>query len=297
VTLYADILLMVNCVMNSLILWVTAKLMRKRVSPLRIAGGGLSMALLHGILLLTVSVHIHASAASVLILAVGIFVTLRPNRPKPFFFMMGVAYAASFTVGGLGMGLFYLTDLPYAISVLSKDLTGVTRVLPWYLPVVCVLSVYLCIKAGLFLLERLTVKRQILCPVRVFVDENAVCFNALIDTGHNLLEPISKAPVIVAEFEQVKVFMPESWRQLFRAKKENDLSGMLQRSASAFDARLRMIPFTSLGRTHGMLIGFRPDRVQVGEPATCTDAIIGIYNHPLTRDGRYKGLISPELCM
>jgi stage II sporulation protein GA (sporulation sigma-E factor processing peptidase) len=54
-----------------------------------------------------------------------------------------------------------------------------------------------------------------------------------------------------------------------------------------------MIPFSSLGRTNGMMIGFRPDAVIVGEKIS--DVVIGIYNSRLCRDGRYQGLLGPEL--
>ncbi len=56
-----------------------------------------------------------------------------------------------------------------------------------------------------------------------------------------------------------------------------------------------MIPFKSLGRANGMLIGFKPDRVAVGADASRSDVVIGIYNSRLTRDGRYQGLLAPEL--
>jgi stage II sporulation protein GA (sporulation sigma-E factor processing peptidase) len=283
--------------MNSLILWVVAKLMRKRASFLHIAAGGLAMALLHGILLFARSVYIHPLAASVFILSIGVVTALRPKSPRQFLFMMLLGYASSFTVGGLGMGLFYLTDLPYAVSVISADMTGVGSALPWYLPVICVLFVYLSIKLCLHLVERITLKRQLTCCIQVFVGDSAASFDALVDTGHSLTEPISKFPVIVVEFDRIKKFLPDNLKLLFFEKQENNLPAILQlpMESPAFWRRLRMIPFASLGRANGMLIGFRPDKVQVGEAAYTSNVIIGIYNHCLTSNGRYQGLISPEL--
>jgi stage II sporulation protein GA (sporulation sigma-E factor processing peptidase) len=56
-----------------------------------------------------------------------------------------------------------------------------------------------------------------------------------------------------------------------------------------------MIPFSSLGKTNGMLVGFRPDCVKVEGMENKPDVVIGIYNDRLCRDGRYRGLLSPEL--
>jgi stage II sporulation protein GA (sporulation sigma-E factor processing peptidase) len=295
-TLYADILLLVNFIMNSLILWITGKIIRERGTALpRIFAGGLSMALLHGILLYTNASWIHPLAASVLILSLGVFIALRPSRPRKFFTAMLLAYITSFTVGGLGMGLFYLTDLPYALHILSRDMTGLAGRLPWYLPVICVLAAYLMIKLCLLIWERLLVKRQILCPVRVFLNGDEACFDALIDTGHSLKEPVSQSPVIIAEFEKVKIFLPDTMKLLFFEKQENELHALLHKQTDVFYSRLRIIPFTSLGRANGLLIGFRPDGVTVDGRLPPSEVVIGVYNSQLTRDGRYQGLLSPEL--
>jgi len=63
-------------------------------------------------------------------------------------------------------------------------------------------------------------------------------------------------------------------------------------------SRFRLIPFTSLGKENGMLIGFRPDYIEVGENAEkkgITDVIIGIYNRALSKNNNYSALLSPEL--
>jgi len=117
-----------------------------------------------------------------------------------------------------------------------------------------------------------------------------------VDTGHCLVDPLSRSPVIIAEFEEVKPLLPHGMQDLFCQRQENDLTGLLAIRDESFYNRIRMIPFTSLGRNNGMLIGFRPDAVKVeGAKAAQTDAVIGIYNDKLCRDGRYRGLVSPEL--
>jgi stage II sporulation protein GA (sporulation sigma-E factor processing peptidase) len=104
--------------------------------------------------------------------------------------------------------------------------------------------------------------------------------------------------VIVAEYEQMKHFLPEGLRAMFIDKQEDNLTSLLLGQENTFYSRLRMIPFTSLGRANGMLVGFRPDRVllqEEGERQAQQEVIIGIYNDTFTRDGRYQGLMSAEL--
>lgn len=298
-TLYADILFLVNFVMNGFVLYVTAKIARATRKRRWLVAGGGAMALLYTILLAVTPLQgVNLFFAQGLILAVGVIIAFFPKNGKAFLKHMLVAYLISFTVGGLGMALFFLTDLPYAVHYIASDLGAFSRAVSWQLAVVGMILSYGLIKLGQFLLERRAVKKQLICHVQVSLDETSVVFNALVDTGHTLREPISQAPVIVAEFEHVKHFLPDGLRQLFYEKQESNLTGLLLGQENTFYTRLRMIPFTSIGRANGMLVGFRPDRVTVQDEEdkqARKDIIIGIYNDKLTRDGRYQGLLSADL--
>jgi len=154
---------------------------------------------------------------------------------------------------------------------------------------------YFLIKLTMKLIEHHTIKRQMLMNVMVSMNEKYIYFDALVDTGHSLKEPLSQSPVIVAEFEQVCEFLPDGLKGLFYDRQENNLASVIDSQETLFYQRIRMIPFTSIGKASGMLIGFRPDRVMVGTETSRQDVVIGIYNDRLTPDGRYQGLLSPEI--
>ena len=300
-TIYADVVFLINFIMDSFILWIVSKTGPKKVRAWRLLTGGLIMSVLYCLLIFTAAFrYMNLYAASVLILSLGVAVALRPTGVKMFAKLLLTAYALSFTVGGLGMVLFYLTDLPYAAYYLVANPETLTDGLSWKLPLICIMVSYLLIKLVLHAAERLTVKRQTLCPVKVYLGTEGVVFDALMDTGHSLREPISQMPVIIAEFESVKPFLPDALKILFYEKREDNLPAFIhtQDENNPFYHRLRVIPFTSLGQMNGLLIGFKPDRVEVNvsqQETSRTDVVIGIYNCSLTRDGRYHGLLSPEV--
>jgi len=292
-TLYADILFFVNFIMNGFVLWVLSKVMRERRKARRFFLGAGVMALLYTLLIIAPPLRfINVVIASVVILAAGVFVTFHPKKIKPFVKLMTVAYIISFTVGGLGMALFFLTDLPYAIYFLAGfDSFSVS----WKIVLAGTLLSYITIKISMKMAERITLKRQMLCNVCITIGENICNFNALVDTGHNLKEPLSQIPVIIAEFEQIKPLLPECLIIVFSEKSENDPSFLLSVREESFFNRIRVIPFTSLGRNNGMLIGFKPDNVKLEGIEKTPDVIIGIYNDTLSRSGKYQGLLSPEI--
>ena len=296
-TLYADILFLINFIMNSFVLWVVSKITRsKRKSRWLFAGAGV-MSLLYTLLIAVEALRfINVALSSVVILTAGVLAAFHIAGWRDFVKRIVIAYAISFTVGGLGMSLFFLTDIPYAVYFIAGDWQGFAREISWQLVLAGTAVSYVLIKLGLRIARQHTMKRQLLCNVQIFMGEQGASFEALVDTGHSLKEPLSQSPVIIAEFEHVKDFLPDGLKILFYEKCESDLTGLLTGQEGAFYKRIRMIPFTSLGRTNGMLIGFRPDRVAVeGAKEAPADVVIGIYNDRLCRDGKYQGLLSPEL--
>lgn len=296
-TLYADILFLVNFIMNGFVLWTLAKIMR---APQKVrwilAGSGVMTFLYTLIIIIEPFKFFNVVVASVLILAAGVFVAFRPRNVKHFAKLMAASYIISFTVGGLGMALFFLTDLPYAIYFIASDWDGFARTISWQLALGAMVLSYIAIKFALRAAERFTLKKQMLCNVFISLGENECTFDALVDTGYSLKEPLSQSPVIIAEFQKIRQLLPEQLKILFDENLESDLTVLLSIREESFYNRIRMIPFSSLGRNNGLLIGFRPDFVRVeGFPDEKPDVVIGIYNDKLCRDGRYCGLLSPEL--
>jgi len=300
-TLYADILFLVNFVMNAFVLLLAGRILRVgRRWFWVLAGAGLMAGMYTVLLALPVLRGVNVFVAQVVILVCGIMLAFWPRGWRLFLRYVLVTYVISFTVGGLGMALFFLTDLPYAVRYIAADLGAFSRAVSWQLAVTGMVLSYGLIKLGQYFIERRALKRQMLCSVQIDLDDGRVAFDALVDTGHSLREPITQSPVIVAEIEAVAAFLPEGLRALFSDKREAQLGDLLAAEGDAFYTRLRMVPFTSIGKSNGMLVGFRPDSVTVqpeeeSKTQPRQDIIIGIYNNKLTRDGRYRGLVGAEL--
>ena len=281
--IYVDVLMLVNFVMNSFILWAAAVLNRLKPRYIRLCAGGFVMALMYVLIMILLPFNwLLSIISSLLMLSLGILIALKPANIRAFLRQLFTGYICSFTIGGLGMMLFY-------------RLNGLT----WTLLIVCIVCAYALTKFAVRLVEGITIKKQMLCPVTIYIGEEEMSLQALVDTGHSLHDPLNNAPVIIAEFDSVKDLLPDGMRLMFYEHQENDLSGILTASAgSRFYERIRMIPYMSLGLSNGMMVGFRPDKVALStsqKELTHKDVVVGIYNKKLSSEGRYQGLISPEL--
>ena len=62
--------------------------------------------------------------------------------------------------------------------------------------------------------------------------------------------------------------------------------------------KLKVIPFSSLGKQNGMLLGIKAEKVIIKfeeEEKENQNIIIGIYNKSLTKRGEYRALLGIEL--
>lgn len=295
IEVYADIVFLVNWIMDFLILWVAGKIAHKDIRFKRIALSALMMSLMSCALVFVTAIRIYYNVfAALLIIMLGVFFAFKPYKLKDFLFIVLLSYISAFTLCGMGMALYYFINvtMPYMTGFFMPSF-------PIYLLLASTAAFYILIKLSLHWIEKLTVKKQTFLPVTIYYAEQFVSFNALVDTGNSLHDPISNAPVIIAEFGSIKDFLPEKLRLIFYENREGSLQDIIQQvQASNFSKRLRMIPFASLGKQNGMLLGFRPDKVEIvreNDVLTVQNVVIGIYNYKLSIDDAYQGLLSPEV--
>ena len=62
--------------------------------------------------------------------------------------------------------------------------------------------------------------------------------------------------------------------------------------------RARLIPFSSLGKENGMLLGFVPDKAEIYDECgvrVLEKCVVGIYEHSLSKDRSYAALLNPYI--
>jgi stage II sporulation protein GA (sporulation sigma-E factor processing peptidase) len=284
--IYADLFFLINLLMDYFVLWMAAKIMRLRPRKTRLAiGAALSAAAcLWATLTPPLLPYLNAFTA-VLPLSGGIIAAYAPMPAKLFFKCLLTAYVCAFALGGAGFALYYATGAEGGIWLL----TGST------------LFFYILVKVLSKTIGRKIAARRV-CKVKIYRGGDSVTLDALIDTGNTLREPLSNSPVIVAEFDSIKTLLPESVNAMYREGKQDDLAALLTSvDGTPFAARLRMIPFSSVGTKKGVLLGFKPDMIEMslsGEDVRDARAVVGICDFKLSRSGAsdYQALMNPELC-
>lgn len=130
-------------------------------------------------------------------------------------------------------------------------------------------------------------KKDILCNVKIANKS----ISSIVDSGSFLRDPITKEPVIIIEQKKLEGIIPS----YILENTINIINGK-QEELGEYASKLRVIPFKSLGRDNGLLLGIKMDSIEIEyqDLSIRKSAIIGIYTGILNKSGRYSGIVGLE---
>lgn len=296
-TVYLDQVFFGNLVMNYAILWAAARLSRTPAGKGRLAAGaalGASYALALFIPGNTFLLSIwFKTAVSVIIIAV----TFAPLHPKKFLACLGCFYLSSFALGGLTFGMIF-----YMHSGRITSYSGVGSVIAehFWPGILLGLGAFWVAGKGLdALLKKGFFENLFKMALLIKSGGEQVKVEALLDTGNQLKDPMTRQPVVVVEYAVLKPLLPAEVQAGFERDGEPDVWGILgSLGENCLASRFSVIPFQSLGRVNGLMVGFRPDQVLIERQerqVRVGRVVIAIYHKRLDSDGSYHALLSPDL--
>lgn len=298
--IYLDIVILENIVINYLILLVTARFSKNRASSLRLFLGSLLGTAYLVLMILLPDMKVYTTVLSKVLLSIGmVAATFNFGRITVFLKTLALFYASTFLFAGAGFALMFFKN-DWGIIRNGVFMTPASLLDTSWAELLLAVAVTLIILRIVWdAVQNRFLKEKLLVRISIAFDQKAIELPALVDTGNSLHDPLSNMPVVVVEFAAIKDLLPDEIRSIFEQDTENDLNTVTTTiSCSNWFSRFRLIPFTSLGKENGMLIGFRPDYIEIGEDdgrKGVHDVIVGIYNKALSRNEQYKALMNPEL--
>lgn len=292
---YGDIILLENLIMNYLILWSTARLTRYNYSKIQLLIAAFLGAVYAVLSYFPRYGYLFGFLMKILFSLLMVIIAFTPAHFHLLLKLTGIFYIVSFIFGGAAFGLFYF------INGLNLTSDGISFIgdFPVRILFVAVFAAYFTIKYSWDYIQHRIKRERIVLKVEMCFDNKHLCLDALVDTGNSLKDPITSAPVMITEYETVKELLPNHVQKIFEHSGENDLNAIAEiMTDSKWAARFRIIPFKSLGKENGMLVGFRPDLITIFDgdrKVQLSNIVIAIYRKNLSKDGEYSALIHPEM--
>lgn len=286
-TVYIDVLFAINLIINYLLLLTTSKL-AKQHSPVWRLLIGATVGAVYAVCMFFPQVRaLYTIMAKIIVSFILVAITFSIRKWRCFIKTVGIFYITSFIFGGVALGIFYFTGTGKG-TIISNGIFYFN--LPLRILIISSAIAYIAIRIiwRIYKSDRLREYKQI--EIRFM--GKAVHLNALIDTGNMLCEPITGTPVIIGEFERLKPILPDNFKDIYQNCTPEEI--ICNSTDENILGRLRVIPYSSLGNTDGLLVGFKPDAVII-ENHLCESIIIGIYGRQLSQSRDYDALLNPEI--
>lgn len=292
----AEYLFLENFIINYIILESTRIITSTKVKKTRIVITSALSALYPFALFFDATIFLTNFYMKILLSILIIKLAYNSKNLYLFIKQLSTFYLMSIIFGGATLGLYYFIN--NSLDTIFKENHYNMGFPIRYLILGVVFGVIIIINILNYYNEK-NIKEDFILDTSIHLKDKSVHLKALIDTGNSLKEPLSKLPVFIVEYNEIKDLLPEEVNNIFKGGREGDFI-LLEEIITKFnnDIKFRLIPFKSVGNTNGILIGFLPDYIIIsgkdGEKRY-DDLIIGIFNDKLSKDGQYNGLLNGEI--
>ena len=290
-TIYLDVIFLENIVINYIMLYVTGIISKAQIKQKRLFWGALIGAI-YSIIYYLFRLKIYSSFIIKIVLSIVIiYVAFNSTNLKELLKKVLLFYLSSFVFGGAAIAIIYMVNsqnITIQNGVLVGSYTLRTVLIGIVVAYFTIILAFKIIKIS---------KKDLICEIVVTLNNKEIKTKALIDTGNLLKEPITNLPVIVMEHTLLYDILPKEILNNVEKILGGDFSKIPENIKEEYSAKLKVIPFSSLGKQNGMLLGIKAENLIINlkeETRKIDKAVIGIYNKSLTKNGEYRSLLGIE---
>lgn len=293
-TIYIDVILLENICMNYIILFATGLINKVNIKQIPIIFSSI-IGSVYAVLSFMSILEIYSSLILKVLLSIAmIYLAFKPKNLKLLLKQLLIFYLVSFAFGGCAFCLLYFIR-PQDILMKNGLLTGTY---PIKIALLGGIVGFVIVNIAFKIVKGRITKKDMFCDIEIIFNKKSTNIKAMIDTGNLLKDPISAMPVIVVESRELVNIIPQqiidNLSKIVGGEEKNVIDYIEQDYISKF----RVIPFSSLGKQNGLLLGFKADEIIIRTDENekkLNKVIIGIYDKSLTKNGLYAGLIGLDI--
>lgn len=289
-TIYLDIILCENLLMNYIILFATYVITKPKTkhAQIRMILSSL-LGSIYAIIVYLNILSIYTSIIAKVTLSITmVYIAFAPNNIKQLLKHILIFYLVSFIFGGCTFALIYFIK-PENVQIKNGVFVGLY---PIKVGLIAGVIAFIITQIAFKINKSRLNNKNAFVEIELINKNKNVKTKALIDSGNMLKEPISKKPVIIVEKAILSKIIPEEVLDYV----EKIVGGEKQEknNIQEYLSKIRIVPFMSLGKENGMLVGIKIDKIKIKTEDTKIEkenVIAGIYDKKLTKDNKYNALI------
>lgn len=292
-TIYIDIVIMENLIMNYIILCATGIVSKNKIRHLRLIMASLLGAIYSVVAYMKILEIYSNIVLKILLSVIIVYIAYNPQTVKKLWKTLVMFYLVSFVFGGVAFSLIYIIK-PQDIIMKNGLFLGTY---PLKTIILGAIVAFAIIIIAVKIIRKKFTTKDMICDIEIILNNKKINTKALIDTGNMLKEPITNTPVVVVEKILLYKCIPKEILNNINQIIGGDLEKIPQQIQSQYISKLKLIPFSSLGKQNGMLLGIKVQQIKIikeSEEITKENIIVGIYQQSLTKNGEYQALMGME---
>ena len=293
--IYLDVVFLENIIMNYIIIYATGIVVKSEIKQWRILIAS-SIGAIYTIAMYISTIPIYSNFIMKLILSlVIIYVAFIPKNIKKTLKILLIFYLVSFVFGGCIFALMYIIT-----PKLAKIKNGVfVGTYPIKIALIVGIISFVIIQISFKMVKNKISKKDVIYNIEIIINNKKTEVKALLDTGNLLKEPITGMPVIIVEHKSLNKIVPTEILNNLNKIIGGDTYELLENEEfSKIISRFRMIPFSSLGKQNGLLLGLKADSINIildEKTEKINNVIIGIYDKSFTKNGMYSAIFGLDI--
>ena len=288
--IYIDMLFLENFILDFIILYVTGLISKNKIKFLKLIFGS-ALGAIYVVMYYFIKINVYSNIIIKLLLSIiMIYISFVPTNFKEMLKLTVFFYLISFVFGGAALSVIYMLN-SRRITIQNGILIGNYTIRTIFIGVViaCIVTII----AFKFVKAKFS-KKDLFCNIIIKINNKQIKTKAMLDTGNFLKDPITNIPVVVVEYTVLYDMIPKEILDNIEDILGGDLEKIPENIKNEYMSKLKVIPFSSLGKQNGMLLGLKADGLIVdneGEVKNIDKVIIGIYNKKLSKKGDYSALL------
>lgn len=292
-TIYIDIVIIENLIMNYIILCATGIVSKNKIRYLRLIMASLLGAIYSVVAYMKILEIYSNIVLKILLSVIIVYIAYNPQTVKKLWKTLVMFYLVSFVFGGVAFSLIYIIK-PQDIIMKNGLFLGTY---PLKTIILGAIVAFAIIIIAVKIIRKKFTTKDMICDIEIMLNNKKINTKALIDTGNMLKEPITNTPVVVVEKILLYECIPKEILNNINQIIGGDLEKIPQQIQSQYISKLKLIPFSSLGKQNGMLLGIKVQQIKIikeSEEITKENIIVGMYQQSLTKNGEYQALMGME---
>jgi stage II sporulation protein GA (sporulation sigma-E factor processing peptidase) len=305
--IYGDLLWLLNFSFDFLLLWLTASLLRIQLGKAKTAIAAAMGASYSVLAIFPEWSLLFQNGMKLFFALIMIWITFQFRNLVYFLRCVATFYFVSFVVGGgiFAIHYFYLPSAQGIPGVLLVEDSTSTGTVMGSLVVIGFGCMWLFSRQTFRAVETKQQRSQWIVSVTVYCFDQVIKCKGLMDTGNQLVDPLTRTPVMILEINQLRdAVSPKLLAKLMSIDALTGMGHSEEEEDSVEDnqwvSRIRLIPYRGVNRGMNMMVAFKPDRIRLEETHSTyemTRVLVGLDTGTLSKDGEYQAILHPSMML